>query len=79
MYGDHIDEVATESDIIGLGAEYLVAADLTLAGHKCSVAAVGMPYDLVADIDCRLIRVQVKATAARQNTPGRKTSVGVFV
>lgn len=33
-----------------------------MQGYDCFHAAQGMPYDLVADIDGRLLRVQVKTT-----------------
>lgn len=45
------------------GAEFLVAADLSLAGYLCSLAAEGLPYDLVADDGCRLYTVQVKSSS----------------
>lgn len=53
------------------GAEFLVAADLSLAGHLCSVAAEGLPYDVLVDMDGRIVRVQVKSTARSRagNTP----------
>lgn len=47
---------------VGLGAEYLVAADLSFAGHRCFLAGAGLPYDLVVEVGSHLIKVQVKAT-----------------
>lgn len=44
------------------GAEYLVAADLSFAGHHCFLSAAGMVFDLVVETDGRLLRVQVKST-----------------
>lgn len=43
--------------------EYLVAADILLGGYECFQSAPGMAYDLVADINGTLLRVQVKTTA----------------
>lgn len=46
----------------GRAGEHLAAADIMMLGHECFHAAQGMPYDLVADVDGRLLRVQVKTT-----------------
>lgn len=45
------------------GAEYLVAADLSFAGHDCFFAAEGLAYDLVLDAGEGIERIQVKSTA----------------
>lgn len=48
---------------IGKAAEYLVCADLLLAGKVAFPTDQGLPYDLVVENDGVLIRIQVKATA----------------
>lgn len=56
---------------VGKAAEHLVCADLILAGHKAFLADQGMPYDVVADVSGRLVRIQVKSTAGHRNVPQR--------
>lgn len=53
------------------GAEFLVAADLSLAGLSCSVAAEGLRYDLVVDDGSRIFTVQVKSTGSPELLEGR--------
>lgn len=50
------------------GAEHLVAADLSFAGYDCSMATAGLPYDLLVDLEGRLVRVQVKSTLTSGRT-----------
>lgn len=47
---------------LGKAAEHLVCADLMLQGYRAFLSDQGLPYDVVVDIDGRMIRVQVKAT-----------------
>lgn len=47
----------------GLSAEFLVCADLNRQGFTAFLSAAGLRYDLVVDIDGRLLRVQVKSAA----------------
>jgi hypothetical protein len=49
---------------IAKAGEYLTAFELTARGFDVSIAAEGLPYDLLAQIANRVLRVQVK-TAAR--------------
>ena len=56
---------------IGRAGEYIVAAELELAGFPCSHAAEGLSYDLIAQTkDGSLCRIQVKAAsvASRPDT-----------
>lgn len=64
---------------IGRAGEHLVAADLMINGYECFHAAQGMPYDLVADIDGRLLKVQVKTTAGRRRVPQRKGHIPAYL
>jgi hypothetical protein len=52
---------------VGKAAEHLVCADLLLAGRCAYLSDQGLPYDVVVDVDGRLIRLQVKATMAPTN------------
>lgn len=47
---------------IGKVGEYLVCADLILKGHVAYPSEQGLAYDVVADVDGKLIRIQVKTT-----------------
>jgi len=52
---------------IGKAAEYLVCSDLILKGMNAFLADQGSPYDVIADLDGKLYRVQVKATSEKVN------------
>lgn len=49
---------------------------MMMHGHDCFHAAQGMPYDLVADVDGRLLRVQVKTTRKPEILAGRNVNNG---
>ena len=59
-------------------AEYLVAADLCLAGYDCCLSAEGTRYDLIAEFSSRLIKIQVKSTRGVRSDKdgGLKTKTG---
>lgn len=57
---------------VGKAAEHLVCADLMLCGYRAFIADAGCPYDVVLDIDGRMIRVQVKATLTLRNSRSSK-------
>jgi hypothetical protein len=59
---------------IGAAGEHLVCADLILQGHRAFLAAQGLPYDVVADYDNRLIRIAVKSTSLAKARPAREGS-----
>ena len=62
----------TLSDLAaGKAGEYLVCADLILAGHTAFLSEQGLPFDVVADVNGRLLRVQVKTTRAVRKVPQR--------
>lgn len=55
---------------IGKAAEYIVCAELILAGYRCFPSDQGLPYDLILESRGRLYRVQVKATSGRCTKAG---------
>ena len=63
----------TDALELGKSAEHIVCADLMLAGYRTFLTDQGLPYDVVVDINGRLIRIQVKSTtkAKNANTKGR--------
>jgi hypothetical protein len=63
----------TLSDLAaGKAGEYLVCAELILHGHTAFLSEQGLPFDVIADVCGRLLRVQVKTTRAPRSVPQRK-------
>lgn len=63
---------------IGRIGEHLVTADILINGYDCFHSAQGMPYDLVADIKGKLLRIQVKTTALLRTGLVSEDYVGGF-
>jgi hypothetical protein len=57
---------------VGTAGEYIVCADLILAGFNAFRADQVSPYDIAADVGGRLVRVQVKSTREPRPYPQRK-------
>jgi len=47
---------------IGRAGEYIVLTDLLLKGYQAYDTAQGVGYDVVVDVDNKLVRLQVKTT-----------------
>ena len=62
-----MSESHQEALTVGKAAEYLVCADLLLSGIAAFPSDQGLPYDVVAEVDGSLVRIQVKATRAAKN------------
>jgi hypothetical protein len=62
---------------VGKAAEHIVCASLILSGYRCYLSDQGLPYDVVADVDGRLIRIQVKSTCfpRERNKDGKRSRV----
>jgi hypothetical protein len=58
--------------MIGVAGEHLVCFDLITRGFTCFMTEQGLPYDIIADINGRLVKVQVKATRTHSEIPQRK-------
>lgn len=56
----------------GKAGEYLVCADLIFKGHTAFLSEQGLPFDVIADVGGRLLRVQVKTTRETRPVPQRK-------
>lgn len=54
---------------IGKAAEHLVCADLILQGYTTYLTDQGLPYDVVVDLNGKLLRIQVKGTCAPRVIP----------
>lgn len=64
---------------IGKAGEYLVCADLILKGFTAYPSEQGLPYDVVLDIDGKLIKVQVKTTETYRSVPQRNTDSKAYI
>lgn len=73
-----IDAVITDLQA-GKAGEYLVCADLILKGHIAYPSEQGLPYDIVADINGKLTKVQVKTTRTHRATPQRKNYTPAYL
>lgn len=65
--------MGTISDLqCGKAGEYLVCADLILAGFVAFPSEQGLSFDVVVDVNGRLARMQVKTTRTVRSIPQRK-------
>jgi len=60
---------------MGQAGEYLVAAEIIARGHICLTTPPKVKYDLVADVDDQLIKIQVKTI----NLPRKASKTGKLV
>jgi hypothetical protein len=59
---------------VGTAGEHIVCADLILAGYRAFLTAAGLPYDVLLDLDGRLLRIAVKSTTKAKPRPSREGS-----
>lgn len=60
---------------IGTAGEHVVCADLLLQGYMAFMSDQNCAYDVVAEVDGRLVRIQVKTTLAAKLTPQRRAHI----
>lgn len=63
----------------GKAGEYLVCADLIIKGHIAFLSEQGLPYDVVLEVNGKLLKVQVKTTRGVRNVPQRKIPVNSYI
>ena len=75
MYpGSGVVLVTTITDLqCGKAGEYLVCADLILAGYVAFPSEQGLSFDVVVEVGGQLAKVQVKTTRTVRSVPQRKT------
>lgn len=73
------DTPASEANTCGRAGEHLVCADILSRGYECFIAEGRLPYDVVADINGRMVRIQVKTTAGIKSCPQRKNYTPVYM
>lgn len=70
----------TQNDLqIGVAGEHLVCADLIIKGYNAYLSDQGLPYDVVADIDGQLYKIQVKTTSKYRAVPQRKNYTPAYL
>lgn len=62
----------------GTAGEHLVCADLLMQGYMAFMSDQNCAYDVIADIDSRLVRIQVKSTLGAKLTPQRRSHVNSY-
>lgn len=73
-----VDAIVTDLQI-GIAGEHLVCADLIVKGHKAYLSDQGLPYDVVADIDGKLYKIQVKTTSKYRAVPQSKNHTPAYL
>ncbi len=63
----------------GKAGEHLVCADLILKGYEAFLSDQGLPYDVVADINGRLMKIQVKTTRTFRAVPQRAEHTPAYI
>ena len=64
---------------IGVAGEHLVCADLIMRGYNAYLSDQGLPYDVVADIEGKLYKIQVKTTRKERPIPQRKKHTPAYL
>jgi len=64
---------------IGKAGEYLVCADLILEGYVAFLSEQGLPFDVVMNVDGKLLKVQVKTTRKSKHIPQRKSDIPSYI
>ena len=72
------DTTGETANRTGRAGEHLVCAELLRAGYECFLTEGKAPYDVVADVDGRLIRIQVKTTSGVKLCPQRANHTPVY-
>jgi len=65
--------------MIGVAGEHLVCFDLITKGFTAFMTEQGLPYDLIADINGRMTKIQVKTTRSHKITPQRKNHYHSYI
>lgn len=72
------DTTGETANRTGRAGEHLVCAELLKAGYECFLAEGKAPYDIVADVGGRLVRLQVKTTSGVKFCPQRANQTPVY-
>jgi hypothetical protein len=58
----------------GTAGEHIACADLILSGRRAFLTSAGLPYDIIVDVEGRLLRIAVKSTRGPRMRAGRPDS-----
>lgn len=72
------DTAGDTANLVGRAGEHLVCAALMAAGYECFITEGKAPYDIIADIDGRLVRIQVKTTSGVRFAHQRQNRTPVY-
>lgn len=76
----HAHKLNAISDLAaGTAGEHLVCADLLMSGYRAFLADQNCPYDVLVDVDGRVIRVQVKTTKYQRSIPQRANHIPAYM
>ena len=64
---------------IGIAGEHLVCADMLTKGYNAYLSDQGLPYDVIADINGSLYKIQVKTTSKYRAVPQRKIRTPAYL
>ena len=64
---------------MGKAGEYLVCADLIMKGFIAYPSEQGLPYDVVLDLDGKLLKIQVKTAIKPRLVPQRKNETQTYI
>ena len=63
---------------VGRAGEHIVIAELLMAGHEAFMCEGKAPFDVLAVVGGRLVRIQVKTTSGFKQCPQRTHSTPVY-
>lgn len=70
---------ASTANIYGKAGEYLVCSDILTHNIPCFITEGKSHYDLIADLNGRLLKIQVKSTTTYRNCPQRERATPVYM
>lgn len=65
--------------MIGIAGEHIVCADLIVKGHRAFLSDQGLPYDLLLDLNGKIIKIQAKTTRTHRVLPQRKSKAPGYI
>lgn len=67
------------ANILGKSGEHLVCSDILAHNIPCFIVEGKSHYDLIADLNGKLLKIQVKATATYKNCPNRENATPAYM
>ena len=70
---------SSTANTVGKAGEHLVCSDILMHNIPCFIVEGKSHYDLIADINGRLLKIQVKSTASFKDCPQMENSTPVYM